>query len=43
MLYFYAIFENSNANENELLYAAAAFDDIFEFCSLPVNILINFK
>ena len=36
MPYFYAVFENSNSTENELLYAAAAFDDIFEFCSMPV-------
>eukprot|EP00828_Plagiopyla_frontata_P003505 TRINITY_DN1107_c0_g1_i2.p1 TRINITY_DN1107_c0_g1~~TRINITY_DN1107_c0_g1_i2.p1 ORF type:complete len:464 (-),score=98.48 TRINITY_DN1107_c0_g1_i2:92-1483(-) len=36
MPYFYAVFENSNSTENELLYAAAAFDDIFEFCSMPI-------
>ena len=40
MPYFYNVFDNANASENELLYAAAAFDDIFEFCSVPVHFLI---
>lgn len=40
MPYFYTVFDNANASENEILYAAAAFDDIFEFCSIPVYFVV---